>query len=326
MADVNPNQPNQPAPVNPTESLNLFTQGVQTIQKGYEDITDTVKEKIGFNPLELNKLNSAQYGENQGSYDILSDYNWTINGKRLRGNIPHLKLRQFQIDGNLLLANLSYWTKHIVDQDARNNPYQGLYKARPTGIIFRFPWLNSFNHAITQNWGDFKGLENTALGDIMSKVVLYASDTPGVHINTPKMWTGPSQATIPYEITLFNTGEPAQIVKNIDMNKKFINRLIMSTLHDQANAILALPPALYELEIQGVRVSPACVISNLQVENIGTIVLKNNRTVPEAHRIRLTITELISESRQIFDGVNGGKVVTAIEEIKPTEQQEPSQL
>lgn len=296
------------------DALKQFGQVAEAGMGAVEDASQKVREVIGFKPMELNTLTEKQYGQNRGEYDVTMDYNWTINGKQARGkNIPYMKLTQYQMDGNLLLSNLNYWVKQITEPSDNNNPYNALYKARPTGITFKFPWLKDYNHTIGQNWGEYKGLESTAAGDILTKVAMYATNTPGIAVNTPKVWSGPNGVTVPYDIILFNTGEPTEIDKNIDKNKKLINRLIMSTLHDQTNAILALPPALYEMQIPGVRVSPACIISSLDITNIGTLVLKKGRTVPEAYNIKFTITELISESRQIFDGVNGGKVVTAID-------------
>lgn len=131
------------------------------------------------------------------------------------------------------------------------------------------------------------------LGNI-SKVLGMA---PGTYINQPRVWSGSQDATYMVKFLLFNTLAVADIKRNAILKR----RLQMSTLHDQQSVIMASPPALFEVEIPGVRYSPAAVISNLAVNNVGQINYIDGVNVPDAYEIQITITELITESRQILN-------------------------
>ena len=261
-----------------------------------------------YKPLPLTELDEGIYGKNGGkkdeTYDLTHEYDWTLAPRTGRDLIPSMTLTQYEMDSNALLTGLKYWfmATAAAGLNINRDPYRGMYIAKPTHIIFKFPWLEEYHHNITQNWEDYKGLESTKYGEMVVKGYAAITNAPGVAINTPKVWKGAARATIPYTITLFNaTNDPN---KSIAKNRRFINRLISSTLHDQKGFVSAGPPALYEMIIPGVRYSPACVLSNLEVSNMGTIITRNKKgeVVPEAWRIKFTINELISESRQLFEG------------------------
>jgi hypothetical protein len=300
-----------------SEFANLGKEAIAVLEPAQQALANEVREQLGINSLPLDNLEEEPnlYGP-VTDYDIIKDYNWTNSSIIEKNKIPSMVLTEYQMDGNMLLSNIKYWVKQLAkdkDEATRNNPYANLYKAKPTGVSYTFPWFNEYHHQLTQSWGEFKGIDSTKYGEMFVKIATLAADSPGVAINTPKEWKGPSPATITYEIVLFNTGNPQEIPYNISKNKQLINRLIMSTLHDQVNAIMALPPALFTLNIENIRYSPACVISSLDVTNIGVLIKDGGEIVPEAYKVKFAITELITESRQLFDAaVAGKKVFTAI--------------
>ncbi len=278
------------------------------------DTTGDAQPKVGEIPI------ASLRGEDYGTslvIDVVNDYDWTLAPKDglsgdSRAHVPRLELTQFELDANALIANLKYWTRPIFND--QSNPYEGLYRAKPTDVVFYLPWFEDYHHQITQNWEDFKGLESTELGEKFIKGAQILTNSPGVAINTPKIWKGAARATIPYNITLFNT-TGVNSAESITKNRQFINRLIASTLHDQKNPVLAGPPTIYEMHIPGVRISPACVLSNLTITNMGVFIKDqgSGTLVPEAYKISFQINELISESRQIFDGsLSGGTKITSI--------------
>jgi hypothetical protein len=266
-------------------------------------MAEGVTEKVGAIP--IGGLRPSEYGP-AGIINVREYYDWTLApaGYESRRDVPLLRLTQYELDANALLANLKYWTRPIFND--KSNPYEGLYRAKFTKVVFELPWFEDYHHNITQNWEDFKGLESTDIGEKMIKGAAILTNSPGVSINTPKIWKGAARSTVPYNITLFNTtGRSESIIKN----KQFVNRLIASTLHDQQNPVLAGPPTLYEMEIPGVRFCPACVISNLIITNLGVLIKTPIGLVPEAFKISFQLNELISESRQIYDGATAGGVL-----------------
>lgn len=274
----------------------------------------------------LDSLPSGSYG-NAEIYEITNEYDWTMAPKKGRKLIPSMILTQYELDANAVFTNLKFWFNAMasarVEGDKRN-PYKGLYVAKKTGVEFHFPWLEEYHHNISQNWEDYKGIENTELAEKLLKGWQAINDSPGVAVNTPRVWKGGSRGTIPYKITLFNTTKnPTTSIKR---NRKLINRLIASTLHDQKGYVLATPPALYSVVIPGVRYSPACVISQFEVSNIGVIVNKKGLgAIPEAWEIKFSITELVNESRQIFNGsIDETNRVSAIIDTDSEEYNEQS--
>lgn len=263
---------------------------------------------IKYGPMPLDSLDSEKYGS--GEFDVLNEYDWTLAPAKIgRKNVAPLILTQYEMNANTVLANLKYWVRPIFRETA--SPYEGLYRAQKTGINFILPWFEEYHHSIVQNWEDYKGLESTKIGERVIKGVELLTNSPGIAINTPKVWKGAARASIPYTITLFNATKNPQ--ESINKNRKLIQRLIASTLHDQQNPILASPPALYTMEIKDVRYSPACVLSNLDIVNVGTMIKDpSGGVLPEAYRVKFTINELISESRQIYEGAIGGPLISAI--------------
>lgn len=257
--------------------------------------------------LPLTDLDPSKYGV-IGIYDVVNNYDWTLAPSQARDKVPIMKLVEYELDANALLASLKYWTRPIFKETA--SPYEGLYRANPTGVEYIFPWFEDYHHNITQNWEDFKGIESTSFGEKVLKGINILTNSPGISINTPKIWKGVARATVTYNITLFNTTTDSKA--SIKRNKALINRLIASTLHDQQNPILAGPPALYSLEIPGVRYCPACVLSNLIITNLGTFIKDETSSfLPEAYKISFTLNELITESRQVFEGAIGNSKVKA---------------
>ena len=59
--------------------------------------------------------------------------------------------------------------------------------------------------------------------------------------------------------------------------------------------------------VPGIRYSPVSVISSLQIDNIGVLKIVDGTVIPEAYDIKIGMTDLLTESRQIFAGAIGGE-------------------
>jgi hypothetical protein len=83
--------------------------------------------------------------------------------------------------------------------------------------------------------------------------------------------------------------------------------------------IMSSPPAIFEVVVPGVRVCPAAVLSQLVINNVGQMNLLSlngrDQIIPDAWEFQLTITELITESRQILQSTIDG---TGIAPVKAT--------
>jgi len=263
--------------------------------------------------------NDKTYSEGDDDFDVVANYAWTTTPSNLRFNVPYINLREFEIDIANLYAQLIYWytsIKEIANNPAitsSSNPYANLYHAKETGVVYRLPYFETYDHLITQTWEKTKGLMKFPIAEKILNLYSLAAKAfqlaPGTSVNQPQIWSGVGLASYTVRFVLFNTIQSGrnQYSAEIIRNQKFKWRLEMSTLHDQRTAILSAPPAIFEVFIPGVRYSPAAVISQLNVSNLGQInLLKNDITgkyenIPDAYEFVIQITELISESRQILD-------------------------
>lgn len=256
-----------------------------------------------------------------GVYDVVKDYKWTFtqSSNRPEGKIPYIQLTEYEQDLSTLYAQLAYWINNLKTTGAGKDisPYENLYHALPTGTVFKFPYYEGYDHQIMQKWGQSKGLQDFSLVEKTLQLVGAAAKAlqmaPGTTVNQPRVWSGADAVTYPVTFKLFNTDSEEDIARNVDLKQ----RLQFSTLHDQRSAILASPPALFEVYIPGIRYSPAAVISNLAVTNVGQMNLWNGMNIPDAYEITITIAELITESRQILKAAIDGDFtkVRAITEV-----------
>jgi hypothetical protein len=226
-----------------------------------------------------------------------------------------------------LWAQIEYWKQITFRQKEVENPYYALYHANPTRIKYIFPYFETYDHTITQNWEKTKGIQDFTIAEkIINLAGLWGKLTKqasGTSVNQPQMWSGPGAVSYNVNFTLFNTLNTNEN-KHIEKNYELRHRLLMATLHNQQTLILATPPALFTVEIPGIRASPVAVISQLTVNNIGQINqmpvqvtnFSNSQSqletklinVPDAWEFNIQITELISESRQILQASNNGSL------------------
>jgi hypothetical protein len=272
---------------------------------------------------DLTRSENAKYfnGENMSDYNIVEHYPWTISQNR--SDVPYILLTEYEQDVSTLWTQLYYWynaAKDMTEEFTKsNNPYKDLYHARPTKITYKLPYFQEYDHFISQTWEKNKGLFNhPVVADLLGmvgNVAKFFKAAPGVSVNQPQVWSGASNASYNIRFILFNTinTDKNNPLSDIIKNKKFKRRLQMSTLHDQRTAILASPPAIFEVKIPGIRYSPAAVINQLSVTNLGQMNLIDGENVPDAYVFDIQITELIVESRQILnDAINtGGSIVTS---------------
>lgn len=259
---------------------------------------DNTMAILKLNP-EINNLMNSKT-KNQ-IYNIVNDYAWTLSPSFTRIDAPYIELREYEQSTCTLWAQLSRFI-YSVKQPDNANVYKDLYFSKPTGTIFYLPYFEPYNHMISQSWTESKGMYDYSLIEKASQVYVnyqkMRQTAVGANINLPRMWSGSQAITYTVNFHLFNTTGNAKDIKD---NQTFKDRLVMSTLHDQRGIILASPPALFEVVIPGIRACPAAVISQLSINNIGQMNMIDKKIVPDAWEFNITIQELLTESRQIYD-------------------------
>ena len=263
----------------------------------------------------------GKFGASTGTFDVVRDYYWTFTPPANRIDIPYAYLIEYEQDQSTLYAQIAYWGKGVAGLvTSDDNPYNNLYHAIPTGTTFILPYFEADHARTNPSWTVKGGLLDFTSFDGLSKFVTRATSVaglaPGVAINQPKMWDGSQPYQFTINFTLFNTFPSPTNNRTdiINQNLQLTQRLRMSALHSQENIVLALPPAIFEVYIPGIRYSPAAHISQLEIKNIGQMnaMMVNGVwcNVPDAYSVSITITELITESRQILNASIGGNSTT----------------
>lgn len=264
--------------------------------------------KIGYKEV------AAKFPTLEKGADIVHNYKWTISqmSPEALAEIPIIHLVEYQQTVSGLAQQINYWAlqaqgviRDLAAWDNSQDPYKGLYVADATGAEFVFPFLENYHHTVTNNWGDNKG----PLGEFVQNVIVPAAKVlkPNAGIEPPKAWEGSSAVSYTFKFQLLNT-----VDGDWEKNKTFINRMIMANLQNRLNSVASEPPVFYSIDIPGVRFAPVAVISNFTVSNEGQLNNIKGQLIPDAYQLTFNITELISESRQIFDGVVTGSKITSV--------------
>ena len=244
------------------------------------------------------------------SGDVVNNYNWTPDNRDLKG-VPYIKLTEYELTGTYMLSNMRYWLLQMEafgQRQTGENPYEGMYPAEKTGKIFKLPYYNSYHHYLQNMWGPKTDLwanklvqdalgANNIIGIVRDLLQIYQG-TPALGITDTYQHTSIQPATYEVSFLLFNTVNPSEDMK---YNKELIDYLIMASAIDRTSAVTYTPPAIYEVEIPGVRFSPAAVINTLNIDNKGHLRLINDKLTPDAWGVSLNLQELIPESRLLFD-------------------------
>jgi len=260
--------------------------------------------------------------------NVVDNYSWTVSNKKIaREQCPRLILKEWQQTRSSVLQGINFFAHQAYSgyqayKGFGKGPdgYNSLYAAVKTGNEYVLPYYNEYNHTVTNSWNRNKGIVGNSLDTFIVNPAkaIYAN----AGIETAKQWEGTSEALLMVSFRLLNTINPSV---DIAKNYKLINALIYNNLLDRQNILVAAPPCIYEMKIPGIRNSPACVIREITVQNIGQVnrmdapagfeEIGGKIAIPDAWNIIIQIQELLTESRQIFAGVTDkSKVITSINE------------
>lgn len=201
--------------------------------------------------------------------------------------------------------------------------YKHLYTAsdKVDGVSHEFylPYLTEQHHTVGQNWDATQStlpVEKQIRDFVLNTAKIL---TPAAGIVYPKSYAGVNNTGFTLSFVLVNTkmnegstGIPATLFNNL----AFIRTIIRQNLHVQNNVLTVTPPCLYQALIPGVRFSPVCVVTSLEVLNKGNITPaaaflgaggvgsgggQSNMMIPDAWEVNIQFQDLINESRAIYD-------------------------
>jgi hypothetical protein len=244
--------------------------------------------------------------------------------------IPYIEMFGYQQDWSAAITSIQTWLTRFKIYGEGGNPYEALYMGKEA-TKYKLPYLNEFHHNTSQNWQENQGplgagvKQLTDLAETVGKAVL-----PAAGILYPKSYAGAGPTSFSFTFNLINTNASnGSIESNVTKNQKFLHQFVRDNLHDQNGVMSIIPPLIYEVYIPGVRWSPAAVVSGFTVNNKGSlnvnkgqmiipgIGMKENYIFPDAWEVTISITELINESRRIWDdaikdnaSIGGGDIKT----------------
>jgi len=254
-----------------------------------------------------------------GEVDIVRDYSWAVSNSKLfsRKEVPYIQITEFQQSRSSILQSIEHWWKQgtVITTGQVQDPYSSMYAVDMTnhGNIYIMPFYTPYNHVVTNAWGEGKGV----IGDTARKVAEVVTEVaragfPSAGIESAKSFEGTGIASYTFTFQLLNTVNPSV---DIQKNIQFIRVLINNNLIDRIDFIASRPPAICEITIPGIRGTTVGVMSSIIIENIGQInyMRKYGGNIPDAFQISISIQELLTESRQIYnDDLKEGKVFSSV--------------
>ncbi len=216
------------------------------------------------------------------------------------------------------------------------DPYRYLYFATPTNFVYSFPYFASekfgrdnkfdvassgnssttdstFSFGRTGNASGEKVPKTRALAFILGSLkflgntakYITSQTIPGkLGVHQTQSWDSTTGINYTISFSLLNTFKNTDEIRK---NRELAYLLTYQNSPFRRNIAVIDPICIYTLSIPDVAYFPACYVSNLAVNNLGTTRLLNldgvSRTIPEAYEFSITLTSLIEESRNVFSGV-----------------------
>jgi len=251
-----------------------------------------------------------------GVVDVVGGYRWSVSKTAFALNeVPRIIITEYQQNLSSIAQGIDYWAnqgKEFATTGKTADPYAGLYTVNQAelGNTYTFPFYEVYHHSVQQSWGENKGGI-----PFLGKVKEFAQGAarmvfPSAGIETAKTFEGTGPVSYSFTFNLFNTVDPST---DIPKNKDLIRMLINNNLADKVDFLIIRPPAICEIEIPGMRGKTVGVMSNIAINNMGQINYMNGENIPDAYSITVNIQELLTESRQIWDGEIQGQVFTMME-------------
>ena len=240
--------------------------------------------------------------------DFTTDIVWTTTpySNGALQELPCIEMIGYQQTWSAVIENVNAWMKRFKNAKEGGNPYEGLYVGTP-GNSYKLPYFSEHHHAISQGWGTGQG---GPVGEVIQNITNFAETIaktilPAAGILSPQSYEGGTPFTYSFTFNLINTTD-----KGVSKNKEFLEMFIKDNLHGMNGCLSITPPLIYEVYIPGVRFSPAAVVSGLTVNNKGTMnknTIGSNYIYPDAWEVTVSITELIVESKTIYNDAIQGK-------------------
>jgi len=224
----------------------------------------------------------------------------------------------FVRDMAVRLKQVGYGVNPVSNAPPHLKNYEPMYGIRPTNFMYRLPYMADSIREISNSWSTDSSIVGGHL-DLMKKITSLVS--PGVGIDLSKTFDFPDSGPS-YEINFYldNQGSSNDWKRNF----RFIYLLLYQNLPNKLTRTALTPPVIYRANLPGVFSFYWSFLSNIAVKFMGnrrTAFLKVGATdpneseivIPEGYEIKLTLTSLTPETRNLMYNALGGNVTSSID-------------
>jgi len=260
--------------------------------------------------------------DSDGLINVVRDMPWTLSPIDSRGDVPVVKLKEFQQTTGQLIGAIAYYSRianqldkdvtSLLDQQNALDVYRYKFLSQPTKFEYIFPYFNS--KRVTR--GNTFGSDESAFSDLISlgrdiksfkslnsKISVGSTFAASLGASTAFYKAGKSAlntvlpGSIEFEMPSSWSGTEKESIEvtfdlfntdsynDVIRNRKLCHLLTYQNTPSRRNFAIVDPPVIYSLDIKDVVQFPACYMSTLNITNLG-----NTRTMPLEGKTR-TIPE-----------------------------------
>ena len=201
--------------------------------------------------------------------------------------------------------------------------YDNLYGVTRSQFKYKLPYLDDVYKSVESSWaGSGETADKFTGGKVQSIMNAFTMFSPGVGIDYSKSFqfkdTGPSHNLTFYLDNTQDSTYGTESVPNYETNFRFVYLLLYQNLPNRLNKIGFVPPVIYRAKLPGMFSYRYSYLNNITVNMVGVrrnkriekfIETEDNKgietVIPEGYEIGLTVTSLVSETKNLyFDAIN----------------------
>lgn len=264
-----------------------------------------------------------------GVVDVVNKMRWKNGGST--DEVPTVFVTERELKYGVWTANLLQFLTQFgrVLNGQEIDSYLNLYAAEKTNFYYHFPLLLTTDdnlRTVRNQWvpanGITKMLEDKAgtsgaTTDILGAGVgaLIGAVTPGFGYEETYQYHKTDTASLKVTFPLYNTID----LKSAFDHYSFVQLITFQNLKTRTSMLTYIPPKIYTVDtvsLGGVYMA-AAYISELKIDSIGTVRRLKEFSpygsqeilMPEAYKVSITFTDLVSQSSNIFAGTMGGSKI-----------------
>ena len=275
-----------------------------------------------------------------------NSYKWTqTQDEDTISKIPYVTLIEYENLTDLLYQRLTYLKAYDVNSQNMNpsgsdfkQVYADLYKAIPTGYVYKLPYLGKYPFGVTTSYKQIDVSDTTTFGEEVALIMTNISNSAfklGDELDAIKQLTSTRRvgdvidelydpnnekyaagrqrrrgtAVGKQTIKSYESGDTTQFETTFSLindteeqgvsNYALIQRLMMSLLPSYPNLMTVQCPYLYEIDIPSCIHIPLGFIGNFSATPMGTSYLTSDKIIiPNAWSVHLTFNSLFPASIQ----------------------------